>query len=135
MKEFKVLPTDPRFRDLTEEQIDWLFYDHLLDHPDQMRLYQNSLNKEFMDKWEQVENDEDVDISDTAENWNDNLKDQFEKLCKDDPIDKNQLSKYDRDYYEGEDYIPSIEEIKQGSIGGLPNKPNFDDRSKWEEVD
>ncbi len=134
MKEYKVLPTDSRFRELTEEQIDWLFYDHLLDNPDEMRLYQNSLNTEFMKKWQQVENDEDIDISDTSSNWDKSLKDQFEKMCKNDPIDKRQLSRFDRDYYKGEDYVPSVEEVRQ-EMGPLIPAEEINDKSKWEEVD
>lgn len=135
MKKWKVLPTDPRFKELTEEQIDWLFYDDLLDDPDKMRLYENSLNREFMDKWQQVQDDEDPDISDVDKKWNQNLKDQFDELCKKDPIDKNQLSKFDRDYYKGEDYVPSVEEVKQQEGGIVSAKEDMNDKSKWEEVD
>lgn len=134
MKKWTVLPTDQRFRDLTDDQIDWLFFDGLIDDPERMRLYENYTNKDFMNRWERVQNGEDVDISDIG--WKGNLQEQFQKMCEEDPIDKSLLSDYDHDKYEDQGSAPSVEEVKQiKSQSQILKQGHLEDESKWEEVE
>lgn len=60
MKEWRVLPTDPRFQDLTAEQRALLWEDFLLDHPEIAKEIEKDKTKtiyddEFDELWEELD--------------------------------------------------------------------------------
>ena len=65
-KTFKVLPTDERFRRLTAQQIQWLYYDA---NPDEAEAELRVFSDPEFDEWEK---DPDAPIDPTiAERWED----------------------------------------------------------------
>jgi len=58
MKEWRVLPTDPRFLDLTAEQKDFLWDNYLIDHPEIEKKIRNRFDDEEFDKeWDTLDGD------------------------------------------------------------------------------
>lgn len=113
MKTWKVLPTDPRYLDLTEEQRELLWEDFLIDHPEireeinkRGKVYDDDFDElwESLDKlentsegdWEVIE-DTDVDVDAVSDNFKafieeKNLDIQYdpsvERLLKSSPADE-----------------------------------------------
>lgn len=60
MKTWKVLPTDPRYQELTAEQRELLWEDFLLDHPDIAKEVENKVvyDDEFDQLWEELDQEE-----------------------------------------------------------------------------
>lgn len=59
-KRFNVLPSNPDFQNLTEEQKEWLWEDYLLDNPDIKRKIENAMDEEFEEDWNNLDNADDV---------------------------------------------------------------------------
>lgn len=56
MKEWKVLPTDPRFLELTQEQKEFLWDNFLIDHPEiEKKLNSRQEDEEFDKEWETLD--------------------------------------------------------------------------------
>ena len=58
MKEWKVLPTDPRFLELTSEQKDFLWDNFLIDNPEIEKKLKNRFDdEEFDEEWDKLDED------------------------------------------------------------------------------
>lgn len=56
MKTWKVLPTDPRFQDLTEEQRALLYEDYVLSHPELFEAAEKKVyDEDFEEHWESLD--------------------------------------------------------------------------------
>ena len=59
MKTWKVLPTNPDFQNLTDEQKTWLWEDYLLDNPEVAKKIAEQQDEDFNKEWDKL--DEGVD--------------------------------------------------------------------------
>lgn len=59
-KKFNVLPSNPDFQNLTDEQKEWLWEDYLLDNPDIKRKIENAMDEEFEEDWNNLDKADDI---------------------------------------------------------------------------
>lgn len=55
MKTWKVLPTNPDFQNLTEEQKTWLWEDYLLDNPEVAKKIAEQQDEDFNKEWDKLD--------------------------------------------------------------------------------
>jgi hypothetical protein len=55
LKKWNVLPSNPDFQNLTEEQRKWLWEDYLLDNPELAKKLRHNEDDEFDKEWDEME--------------------------------------------------------------------------------
>lgn len=99
-KEFKVLPTESRFDSLTEEQLDWMYYNYQQDIKDNKRSSGNYSDDEDVEYYQDPDFDNYLEEYENSDDFNshpspsytsseEGEKDLSENLYKEDDVDIN----------------------------------------------
>lgn len=92
LKTWRVLPTNPDFINLTEEQREWLWQDYLLDHPEIAKKIAEANDTEFQEEWDKMDKENPDSESFKEENYDIDLADKFNKFVKETKMDEIQRS-------------------------------------------
>jgi len=121
MKQWKVLPTDQRYLDLTDEQRELLWEDFLLDNPDIARKIEaQTQDPEFEKDWENLDNESPEEASEEDE-WED-ISDKLDEFIESKGLDL--------------EVNPEVEEIlKRAQAESVEKEKQKLADFDWEEVD
>jgi hypothetical protein len=119
LKQWKVLPTNPDFLNLTEEQKEYLWEDYLLDNPEIARKIENSKDEEFNKEWDDEKHEsKDEEFEEVVDNYNKFIKDNNVEIQRSD---------------ESKRILAEIQQREQNKET-TPEKVDFND-GDWEEED
>lgn len=130
MKTWKILPTNPDFINLTEEQREWLWQDYLLDNPEIAKKIDQSNDTEFEEEWNSMDKDNPESTESDDKGYDIDLSDEFNKFVKDTNME---------DIERSPESLAILEKINKSQDSALLNPSDWEevdlDSEDWEEVD
>ena len=129
LKTWRVLPTNPDFINLTEEQREWLWQDYLLDNPEIAKKIAEANDTEFQEEWDKMDK-ENPDEEFREESYGIDIAEKFNEFVKETEIDDIQRSPA------AQAILDKMKEKQSEAINNNPDWEEVDlDSKDWEEVD
>lgn len=87
LKTWRVLPTNPDFINLTEEQRELLWQDYLIDNPDVAKKIEQANDTDFQDEWNKMDKDNPDAVDFESEGYEIDLSAKMDKFVQETNLD------------------------------------------------